>query len=278
MNTENFQSEWAIIIPTYSNKEGLTQVLHSLVEHEGNGPVVIVNNNQNRVINSELLNETHHLNIIVIDEHANYGFAKACNDGAEAAERHFNPDYYIFLNDDITFIKPWIKTCIMQMKKKKWVMTAPLLKRADGKVENYGYKVLSIGKVLEYKEHHTPIDGLSAAALIIERAAFTTLKGFDEKFFAYLEDVDLFLRAKKKNYLFGLTESVSVIHHGQQTSSRMPLRKSLLDMRNWWYLLLKHWSINEVVKNLPGIFIERLRNISGVIKSFVPYLNRHSSA
>jgi GT2 family glycosyltransferase len=231
-------------------------------------PVIIVNNSDIACEKISGLKKE-----VIINEGVNCGFAKAINDGAKTAVDLYNPRYLIFLNDDISFAEDWVAPCIRQLEKNEWSASAPLLINREGKAENYGYRVLKKGKVdLIHKADEASRaapQGLTAAALIIKTDVFFALDGFDEAFFAYLEDVDLFLRMKEKGLKFGLVTEVKVIHEGQQTSSKMPARKAMLDARNWLRIITKHAHYFEFSKNALPIVVERLRNISGVVKASI---------
>lgn len=279
MSTKSYQTKFAFIIPTLNNREGLRLVLQDIANNYPYAHIVLVNNSSNSV---EDLSNSSTLQILYLSQNRNTGFAKACNDGAKAAREHFNSEYLVFLNDDVRFSSDWVEDCIKTMIDKKWFATTPLLKKPDGTVENVGYKVLSQGKVeqIQYKVSNIPsaslraskvqtnIDGLTAAALVINSKDFFLMKGFDERFFAYLEDVDLFLRAKKNGKKFGTTMSSFVIHHGQGTSTGMKTFKAWLDVKNWYLFIYKHWKREDYLKHGVEIAIERLRNLSGLLKSF----------
>lgn len=268
MSTKNYQTKFAFIIPTLNNREGLRMVLQDIANKYPYAHVVLVNNSSNSV---EDVSNSSTLQILNLSQNRNTGFAKACNDGAKAAREHFNAEYLIFLNDDIRFTSDWVEDCIKTMVAKKWFATTPLLKKPDGSFENVGYKVLPKGKILELQATRNglqeSVDGLTAAALVVRSDDFFSLKGFDERFFAYLEDVDFFLRAKKNGKKFGTTTSSFVIHQGQGTSSRMKTFKAWLDFKNWYLLIYKHWKREDYLKHGVDIAVERLRNISGLIKS-----------
>lgn len=258
MNTANFPPNTVIIIPTLSNTEGLQGVLNDIQAMYGSSaPVIVVNNSAN----------TLNVKADVINQGKNTGFARAVNDGARLAISKYKATYLVFLNDDVSFKNDWVDQCFDCIKTNGWSAAAPIL-ITDGAAENYGYNVLKTGKVaLNMNESNTQIDGITAAALVMTAAAFNTLNGFDEKFFAYLEDVDLFLRMKKNNLTFGLCTDAHVYHKGHKTSARMPVRKAWWDLRNWIIVIAKNWTWDDFKQNFWGILLERLRNISGLIKA-----------
>ncbi len=268
MNTKNYQNKITFIIPTLTNTDGLIKVLKLLSEFNENDNVVVVNNNKKKNLNDILPLNGLKNKIVIIDQNKNTGFAKACNDGAKKARELFNPEYLLFLNDDVSFKNNFVNECIEQMNKKKWVATSPVLMKTTGEVENCGYKVLSYGKIqlITSASSTEKVDGLSATALIFSTDSFFRLNGFDERFFAYLEDVDLFLRAKRLNIKFGVCKNVRIYHKGQETSSHMSVKKAYLDFKNWILIIAKNWSREDLVKNLPEIILERGRNLFGLIK------------
>lgn len=218
--------------------------------------------------------------IIIIDNSKkNLGFAGGVNKGVKAAKTK----WLLILNDDIEFKDDKILLYLIKVaEKKKLDAVSPILRNPNGEIENYGYKVLPYGRIQLIKNPKSEIrntkqtqnsklkilnsdtDGLTAACLLIKSSVFKKLKGFDEKFFAYLEDVDFFLRFKKAGYKMGIVKDVEVIHNHMTTSKTMGNFKQKQDMINWWRLYFKH---QDRFKFDLAFIIERLRNLSGFVKA-----------
>lgn len=229
----------SIVIPTLNNIKGLKYLLDYFKDKPYK--VVVINNKKK-----------------------NLGFAGGVNKGA----KNIKTKWTLILNDDIELYDDIsIDRLIKLAEGKKLTALSPILINPDGKMENYGYKILSYGKVELVKSvESVEIDGLTAACLLIKTSAFKKLKGFDESFFAYLEDVDFFLRFKKAGYKMGMAKNVKVLHNHMVTSKTMGNFKARQDMINWWRLYFKH---REKFKfNLPFI-LERLRNFSGYVKASI---------
>ena len=197
----------------------------------------------------------------------NLGFAGGVNKGA----KYIKTKWLLILNDDVKFYdNTSIKRLIEVAEKRKLDAVSPVLENPKGKVENYGYKLLPIGKIKLVKEfsifnlQFSNIDGLTAACLLIRTSVFKKLKGFDEKFFAYLEDVDFFIRFKKDGYKMGIAADIEVLHNHMTTTKTMGNFKARQDMINWWRFYFKH---PEKFRFDWKFIIERLRNISGYIKA-----------
>jgi hypothetical protein len=69
-------------------------------------------------------------------------------------------------------------------------------------------------------DHETTrsVDQVMGAFLMIRRALFERLKGFDERFFVYFEDLDLCLRIKQQGWSVEHFAGSSAIHEGQGTT------------------------------------------------------------
>lgn len=259
------ENELAIIIPTYTNTKGLLKLISQLQRLSYH--VIIVDNNPTEQ-KTRLRKQQ---NTIYLPQIKNMGFAKAVNIGAKYAKSR----WLLILNDDIEFknIKT-IENTLNYAKNNNLIATTPVLKKSNGEVENIGYRVLPIGRielikdVLHYKLYisQDKLDGITAACLFIKKKAFADVGGFDVRFFAYLEDVDLCLRLKKRNQRFKVYLKEEVIHNQGSTSMLMGNFKQRQDLKNWILLISKHWDRKTLIYNLPSIMFERLRNISGYLK------------
>lgn len=267
-----------IIIPTLNNTKGLQYLLSYFKEKPYK--VAVVDNSKK-----------------------NLGFAGGVNKGAKEAKT----EWLLILNDDIEFkvkneklrVKNYnlklkieneetIQRLIKFAEENKLDAVSPILRNPDRRVENYGYKVLPLGRISLVEEKLTgsrvnELDGLTAACLLIKTEVFKKLGGFDEKFFAYLEDVDFFLRLAKlktkptrfsrrfappQPARFAICPDIEVLHNHMTTTRTMGNFKARQDMINWWRLYFKH----------PGKFkfdlnfiVERLRNVSGYLKATVNF-------
>ncbi|MFN4213099.1 MAG: glycosyltransferase family 2 protein [Microgenomates group bacterium] len=279
----------SIIIPTFNNISGLRYLLNYFKNKDYQ--VIVVDNNHNvKKLTGLRVNELK--NLIYLPQEKNLGFAAAINLGA----KYVKSKWMLILNDDVIFeyqisninpalregrgkyqkyiskikyFKNPLERLINFAEKNKLEAVSPILINPSGEIENVGYKVLSYGKIKLVKKltslRVNELEGLTAACLLIKTDIFKKLEGFDESFFAYLEDVDFFLRFKKKGYKMAIAPFY-VFHHHMTTSKTMANFKARQDMINWWRLYFKH----------PDVFnfdfkflVERLKNLSGYIKSLM---------
>ncbi|OHV02052.1 glycosyltransferase family 2 protein [Mycobacterium talmoniae] len=69
-----------------------------------------------------------------------------------------------------------------------------------------------------------PVGWLSGSCLLVRRAAFDEVGGFDERYFMYMEDVDLGDRLGKAGWLNVYVPSAEVLHHKGHSTGRDPAR------------------------------------------------------
>jgi GT2 family glycosyltransferase len=167
----------------------------------------------------------------------NIGFGKANNYGYSKS----SGDYIFLLNSDAYLIdENTIPKFIDYLKNHKKVgCVGGNLVTAKGEANiSYG-KFLSTEKMLHdygiknatskhfyanlstssvcYFGQPTPVDYLTAAAMMIRRELIEKLGFFDARYFMYFEDMDLCYRYKKKGYLSVVLPDVKIVHIGGQS-------------------------------------------------------------
>ncbi|ORB02636.1 dTDP-Rha--alpha-D-GlcNAc-pyrophosphate polyprenol alpha-3-L-rhamnosyltransferase [Mycolicibacter minnesotensis] len=90
-----------------------------------------------------------------------------------------------------------------------------------------------------------PVGWLSGACLLVRRAAFDAIGGFDERYFLYMEDVDLGDRLDKAGWLNVYVPSAEVLHQKGHATGKDPARNLAAHHRSTYtYLADRHtgWS------------------------------------
>ena len=178
-------------------------------------------------------------------------------------------------NDDTILSNDWIKKCLECDGKDIGVLN-PLIYHPDGTMESAGVKVLKKGKAEAIKTISDglkttkciEIDAVNAAIVLYKNESLNQAGIFDERFGSYLEDIDLSLRIKRNGWKNVVCLNSKVIHIGHATSAQTIWKiKPWLDFRNWIYVIMKNWRMKDLIIYSPQIILERLRNISGIIKS-----------
>ncbi len=194
----------------------------------------------------------------------NFGFASTVNIGFRVS----SGKWLGTINDDMQMNSNWWGE-LSNLKEQKIGSFNPIIKRVNGETESAGIKVHLKGKAETLKSVHknNQVDATNAAAVIYSKEALNTVGIFDERFGSYLEDIDLSLRLKHSGFENIVSNKSEVIHAGQSTSQDLKWQKNYLDFKNWILVILKNWSLQDLILNFPSIFIERLRNMSGLLKA-----------
>jgi GT2 family glycosyltransferase len=204
--------------------------------------VVVDNGSTDRT--PELLDGRAGVRVVRFD--ANRGFAVAANAGARATEA----ELVAFLNNDVEVESGWLAELVSALDRHpNAAVVAPKLVRADdpGVLDNAGdamtwsLKAYRRGAGEHVTSHDTEEEVFSApaTACVWRRDAFWALDGFDERFFAYYEDVDLGFRAQAAGLEAWYVPSARARHVGGATSASAPaLFDSYHAVANRWATIL----------------------------------------
>lgn len=279
----------SIIIPNLNGEEFLPACLESLkiaIDRAHIDTEIILVDNASSDTSPEIFTTFCQKNKIkhqLIALTQNYGFAGAVNRGVEAAKT----DWVLVCNNDLKIDKKWLFTInnVINNQNSKILnskiaaITGTVLNYDGSRFESQGLKFYFSGKCdnisngKQFQESSLsnlksiPIWGASAALTIYNKNIFQQVGGFDEDFFAYEEDVDLSLRLHNLGYQTLYVPKALSYHLGGATSSRMGNFRHRMDAKNWIYIILKNYSTSNLLIYSPFILIERLRNLSGLIKN-----------
>lgn len=169
-------------------------------------------------------------NIKIIKNDKNYGFSKGNNIGAKIAKGK----YLLFLNSD-TVVRDsnFLSMAKFLDENKKIGILGGKLIDSNKKIQKSGgnfYNLLNlflslfggerVGLVRKTPAKRERVDWVSGACLFIRGDLFKRLKGFDEHFFMYVEDMDLCFRAKKAGFLTYFFPEVELVHSEHGSSNR----------------------------------------------------------
>jgi N-acetylglucosaminyl-diphospho-decaprenol L-rhamnosyltransferase len=83
---------------------------------------------------------------------------------------------------------------------------------------------------------------LSGSCLLVRRAAFDAVDGFDPSYFMYFEDVDLGERLGRAGWQSVYIPSAEVTHVGAHATAREPRRMATEHHRSAWRWVQRHYS------------------------------------
>ena len=243
----------AVVILNWNGKQLLEKFLPSVVKFSTEATIYVIDNNSDDE-SVTYLNENY-VNIKVLKNLENYGFAKGYNVGLSA----IHEDIYVLLNSDVEVTENWLQPIINIFKNEPHtaIVQPKILdyKRKDffeyagaagGFIDKFGYPFCR-GRIFDSieKDHgqyndEQQIFWASGACFFIRKKVFDDLKGFDQDFFAHQEEIDLCWRAFNDN--LGITYcSKSVVYHlGNATLEKSNPKKTFLNFRNSLFMLTKN--------------------------------------
>lgn len=243
----------AIVILSWNGKELLQKFLPSVIEHSKEATVYVADNAS---IDESVSFVKHHFpSVKIIKNHTNGGYAKGYNDALKLIEA----DVFCLLNNDVEVTKNWLIPVINTFKKQS--ATAIIQPKildyknrnyfeyagaAGGFIDKYAYPYCR-GRIFNTIEKDcgqyndcADIFWASGACLFIKSTVYKQLHGFDEHFFAHMEEIDLCWRAKNLGYSVTYVGISKVYHVGGATLNPTNPKKTYLNFRNSLFTLTKN--------------------------------------
>ncbi|MBE7177522.1 MAG: glycosyltransferase family 2 protein [Mucilaginibacter polytrichastri] len=236
----------AIVILNWNGKQHLEQFLPSVLGSTYTNYEVVVGDNASTDGSVEFLQKNYPQIRLVINEE-NYGFTGGYNRVLEQVDA----DYFVLLNSDVEVTPGWIEPVISLLESQSHAAAAmPRIRSyhhrdafehagaAGGYIDRFGFPFCR-GRIffeVEKDEGQYNQSGevfwATGTALFIKKKFWVASGGFDERFFAHMEEIDLCWRLKNMGLcIFYCAESV-VYHVGGGSLSYENPFKTYLNFRN----------------------------------------------
>lgn len=245
----------SIIIPNFNGKDLLEDCLASLEKQTfKNFEIILVDNASSDDSLPYVKENFPKIKIITLAK--NCGFARAINEGVKAS----NAKYCIFLNNDASANKYWLKNLISCADKhpevisvnpkilnffnKKKIDGVGILINEVGQARSIGWNEIDHGQF--NREQY--IFGATGAASLFKRADFVKVGGFDESFFMYSEEVDFAFRAQFQGYKSIYCPKAVVCHKHKATARKFPQLIEYWQFRNMYQTIIKDFPLKIILK------------------------------
>jgi GT2 family glycosyltransferase len=239
----------SVVIPNWNGRKWLPGCLDALGALRLAAAEVIVVDNGSSDDSLDYLRREHP-EVRVIALASNVGFAHAANAGIGAATSEF----VALINTDVVLTPDWITrmqaqleahpeagsvACkMLSLEHPERVYDAGDVLRRDGACEQRGRFGLDDGRYDVPGE----VFGACAGAALYRAEAVRAVGGFDERYFAYLEDVDLALRLRLAGWTCRYEPTVA-LHAGEGSSSQLSGGHHHLVQRNTLILVVKFFPV-----------------------------------
>jgi GT2 family glycosyltransferase len=259
----------AVAILNWNGEKFLRQFLPGVWLHSKEEAEVYVIDNASTDGSIDFIkNSFPEVKIITLDK--NFGFAGGYNRGLTSIQN----EYFVLLNSDVEVTPNWIKPVLSYMEsvkgmvacqpnildyhRKDWFEYAGA---AGGYIDKDAYAFCAGRIFFEFEmsegqfEKNEEVFWASGAAMFIRRDAWNEVHGFDEDFFAHMEEIDLCWRLKNRGYKIGACRQTSVFHYGGGTLDRQSPFKTYLNFRNNLYMIVKNYRNS-------SLFVKLIRRMS----------------
>jgi len=253
----------AVVILNWNGQHLLEQFLPKVIECS-EGAEIVVADNYSSDDSVEMLKSKFPA-VRVIQNTVNSGYAGGYN----AALSQINADYYVLLNSDIEVTPGWIEPVIAlfetdllisaiqpKIRAFKQRLHFEYAGAAGGYLDRFGFPFCR-GRIFEKIETDTgqyddarEVFWASGACMFVRSDIFHLCKGFDESFFAHMEEIDLCWRMKNQGYKIMVEPKSIVFHIGGGTLHKSNRQKTYLNFRNNLELIYKNIEDKYLLRSL----------------------------
>ncbi len=269
---------FSFVIPNFNGEDYLPACLNSILKQKGKikKEVIVVDNgssDQSLSLLKKKIKEFEKVGVsfLIIKNDKNLGFAGAVNQGIRKSKY----SYLVVMNNDLKLKEDWLEEMvgvIRGRKKEKGIGAyfGQVLNWEGKKIESTGLVYFPWGKAINrdngrlFKKSkqfcEEIIWGGSASVIVYSKKALQATGLFDPLFFAYLEDVDLALRLNDSGFKTLFIPKAIAYHRGGGTADKQKGLRYRLVARNWWFIILKHYSLSYLFKYCQEVIIEQFKN------------------
>ncbi|MGQ0644928.1 MAG: glycosyltransferase family 2 protein [Elusimicrobiota bacterium] len=272
----------SVIIPSYNTRELTLECVQSLLGRPAGrvSDIILVDNNSSDGTAEEVVRRFPAVR--VVKNQRNLGFAKACNAGARIARS----EYLVFLNSDAVLLGDALEVLARWLDShSRSAAVGPELLSPGGEIiqMSWGWNPVLLGeffqrvfapsrlqgsfwrkkcvKILQRRLRSVPY--ICGACMMVRKAAFESVGGFDENFELYFEDADLCRRLSRAGWGVDFLPAAKVSHllgqSGSDSSGIVSLvyrQSQILYYRKhapWALALLKRYLLRKRLRRNEGL-------------------------
>jgi len=257
-------SRTAVVILNYNGEKLLRLFLPSVIQYSPGVEIIVADNASTDQSIAILRHEFPAIRTILLDQ--NYGFCGGYN----RALKQVDADYYVLLNSDIEVTPGWLEPMIKMLDARSDVacVQPKVLSyqernkfehagAAGGFIDSFGYPFCR-GRVFDRVESdqgqyddEIEIFWSTGACMMIRSNRYHHFQGFDEDFFAHMEEIDLCWKLHRIEQKVMYCGKSTIYHVGAGTLGYGNPRKTYLNFRNGLSLIFKHLNPLELFFKLP---------------------------
>ena len=237
-----------VVVPAWNGERWLPGLLASLAAQTRQpAEVIVVDNGSTDATLDWLAREVPTARVLA--QGRNTGFAIAANRGVLAARTEF----VALVNTDVVLARDWIELMAARLEAEPRCasVACKMVRLGDERTLDDCGDVLRRDGVCEQRGHGRRDDGrwdepgevfgACGGAALYRGSAVRDVGAFDERFFSYLEDVDLALRLRLAGWTCAYEPRAVARHAGGGSSNQLRAPVGYWTARNTLLLLSKYW-------------------------------------
>ena len=252
-------ADLAVVIVNFNAGDHLRLCVASLYAGAGDLDLdVVVVDNASRDGSVEAAAGAHPA-IRVIDNPVNRGFAAAANRGI----RETDAPFVLLLNPDAEITGGSLEAFVKVAKERPRAgALGCLVRNPDGSLQPSARRVPGVGEGLAHaflgrvapdnrwsrsytmadwdRSSEREVEWVSGSAMLLRRTAVVEVRGFDEGYFMYVEDVDLCTRLRGRGWTILFTPELEVTHEVGVSARSHPRRMAYEHSRSIYRYFSKH--------------------------------------
>ncbi|MCD6163524.1 MAG: glycosyltransferase family 2 protein [candidate division Zixibacteria bacterium] len=256
---KKYKYKVSILILTFNNADTISSCLESLDNQTLIDFEIIIRDNNSADNTVTQLKQYDNIKLYAAD--SNIGFAAGIN----YLSRQANGEYLYILNPDCECPADMLEK-LYEFAQNNPGVISPALIYPDGTPQLSARHLISYKNVLFSRksplyqmgfssidsagylmpENRSKVPAVSATALFIRNDLFQTIDGFDERFFLYLEDIDLCFRLNSINVDIWYLPDVKLKHILGASSSKASFRAGYYHHHSMFKYFTKHFSGNYI--------------------------------
>lgn len=254
----------AVVILNYNGWQFLQKFLPGVIQHSTGAAIYVADNMSTDQSVEFLKRDFPSVNLLQLP--ANNGYAGGYNE----ALGQIKAKYYVLLNSDIEVTDNWLSPIIDFMEADEHVAACQpkildynkkdhfeYAGAAGGFLDKLGYPYCR-GRIFDTLERdqgqydsNKQVFWATGACLFIRSDVFHDMNGFDEHFFAHMEEIDLCWRINMSGKRIHCVPESKVYHVGGGTLSKSNPRKTYLNFRNHLVMIYKNTPASSLLWKFP---------------------------
>jgi GT2 family glycosyltransferase len=263
----SMKTKVVVVIPNWNGEDFIKESLLSLEKQSFPHDVIVVDNGSSD--NSVSIIEKAFPKVKLLKFKDNAGFAGGVNRGIKPALKEGH-DYIVLFNNDAVADKRWLEHLVSAAKlhNESGIITGKFMRMDKKHIDSTGDQYSIWGMPFPSNRNILDNDDVSegkhvfsatGGASLYRTSMLKEIGLFDEKFFAYYEDVDISFRAQLAGWKVWYEPKALAYHHVSGTSSKLGDFSRYHATKNFFMLYVKNMPSRLFVKYLPLFFIQSVR-------------------